>query len=103
MAVGVRVYDSAGNLTLDLGTRVGRFIGTFTTPGDQQSGSFVDSSLVGKTDFFYYYQPASSDYGGPNVTANLSTGEVSWSYDATTSGEETLPPYPSETIYYGAF
>ena len=99
MPQGLQIFNASGDIILNINDRVGRFLNTFTTDGNN-SGTFTDSNLIGKTDFFYYMPSESTDYGGPLVTANLSTGVISWEY---VMDFETSPIPSGEKVYYGAF
>lgn len=100
MTVGVRFRDSSGNLRFDITTRTGQFFGSFQTNGNQ-SGSFVDSSIVGSGTFFAYTANQSSEYGGPVVNGNLSNGAVNWSYQLQV--QDYTAPYPNDTVFYGVY
>lgn len=103
MPSGLQIFDASGNLIIDYSTRVGRFFSSFET-GGAVSGSITDSKIIGKV--FFYYTPASGmgAYGGPTVTANTSTGQISWDYSITGN-----PPQGGteadrfHTVYYGAY
>lgn len=100
MTTGLLIRDSDGNLSFDITTRTGQFFGSFETNGNQ-SGSLVDSSIVGPGTFFAYTANQSSEYGGPVVTASLSSGAINWSYQLQV--QDYTAPYPNDTVFYGVY
>lgn len=79
----------------------GNFLGSFST-GGQASGSITDARMIGLR--LVYFSPQNlSFYGGPQVTLNSSTGQISWNYAITVNGNIAAPSIPSETIYYGGY
>jgi hypothetical protein len=104
MPAGLQIFDASGNLIIDYSTRVGRFIGSFAT-GGAISGSITDTSIIGRV--FLHYTPGSGIgvYGGPEVTANTSSGVISWNYTQTTAGGAAggTSADRQHTVYYGAY
>jgi hypothetical protein len=100
MAQGLEIYDSSGNVLITYTTYVGCFLGSFSTGAS--TGSFTNAGLVGRS--LLLFNPASSgtNYGGPNITFDSSTGKVTWTYTMTVTNL-TADSYPTETIYYGAY
>lgn len=100
MPVGVILRDEYGNVILDYTTRVGKFIGQHTTNGSQ-SGSFVDTRLIGAS-FIYFSQKPSGEFGGVRAHLDADTGTVYWEYICAVSGRP-LPTPTIDTIYYGYY
>lgn len=103
MPSGLQLFNpDTGLVRLDLTTHVGRFLGTFYTPGPE-TGTHTDTRIIGNR-FFYI------GFGTPNepeVTANTSTGVITWSYTVVKTGAGgAVPPGPNErmyTVYYGVY
>jgi len=102
MPAGLQIFDASGNLIIDYSTRVGRFIGSFAT-GGAISGSITDTSIIGRVFLHYTPQSGNGFYGGPDVTANTSTGAISWNYASTGTIGAPTPADRQHTVYYGAY
>lgn len=105
MPAGLQIFDASGNLIIDYSTRVGRFIGSFAT-GGAVSGSITDTSIISRVFLHYTPESGSGIYGGPEVTANTTTGVISWDYIYATIGSGMPTPGPADrihTVYYGAY
>lgn len=93
MPQGLQLFNpDTGLVQLDFTTHVGRFLNTFSTNG-HQTGSFSDARIIGHK-FFYI--------GGSEVTANTSTGIISWNFTYTVSGSYDPPSFLA-TIHYGVY
>lgn len=103
MPQGLQVFKD-GNLIIDLSTRVGRFYASFDTAG-QLSGSLTDATIIGKSFLYFAVASGSGVYGGPDVSANTSTGLISWTYNMTVTGSFPggTPADRQHKIFYGAF
>lgn len=100
MPSGLRVWRNK-KLVIDSSSRVGKFLGSFTTDGNT-TGNFVDVNIIGKT-FFYYAISPDGLYGGPGVVANSGSGSITWDYTITISGSSATPADRVHTIYYGYY
>lgn len=102
MNAGLQLFDENGTAVLDITTYVGRFIGSFNT-GGQQTGSIIDTKIIGQR-FLHICPNSSGIYGGPNVTADTSTGVISWDFAISINGQVTIPPEDRELlIIYGVY
>lgn len=87
MAYGLRVWDAAGNLTLDTSTRLGRVLGfvevsangSLTVPEFDQGQGFARVNTTGND------IGPNAQYGWP-PSVSISGTTLSWSYPSTTRG-----------------
>ena len=104
MPAGVETYWPNGAVRISLTTYVGTFYGSFSTGGNV-TGSYTDVKMIGRS-LLLFIGDFDGIYGGPTVTLNPTTGEMSWSYDLTTEGGYIASPTTADrthTVYYGGY
>jgi hypothetical protein len=102
MSAGLQVFDSSGNLIIDVGTITGRLYGSFTISGNSGSRSVSYPSGTTGTPFFIVptmplysgqfgsYQMSAQYTIGSNPSSCTFTWVFPFAYSATTT-----------TVYYG--
>jgi hypothetical protein len=78
MPQGLQVWNAAGQLTLDTGTRISRLHGSFLTTSG--AGSIILPSLAQGDPFFLLtvpsFNPSDNNYARPTITRSGTT--ISW-------------------------
>lgn len=97
--------DHGNGYILDMTQRFGTFVGFIDTNGGT-NGSLVVPSLVGKKFFFVMHYNGTAAFtfttGGANVTFNVNTGTIVWSF-LDVENMRISEPYRYYRIYYGAY
>lgn len=101
MPTGIQIFDSQQNLIIDYTTRIGRFLGSFTTNGSK-SGAITDPLLVGQ-DVLVWPRDTLDAFQGAEISFNKGTGTISWTFSMNVDGLAVVPPYPQKKYYYGAY
>lgn len=81
MAYGFEIYDSSGNLLINLSKRVPRVLGTISS--GTTNGSYADARLAGGIPFFVTTSQLNSTGGGayfnyPSVS--ITSSGLSWTF-----------------------
>ena len=77
MAQGFQAFDAAGNLLVDVSTRITKVIGSTTIVADSTGSLSVPNANTGLIWYALYF-PVGSRYN-PVIVVNNSTGVISWS------------------------
>lgn len=99
MPSGLQLLDGQGNLTLDLTTRTGRFLGYVDTNAARTGTASIPGVSNGSI-FWLVQQISDTGDGGdingavPSISINGST--LSWDY-------ETIPSPLNHRIYFGVY
>ncbi len=102
MPIGLEIYDVEENPLFSVTTHVGRFLGSFST-GGQQEGSVVDSRIINHS-AFAYTALFSGKIGGPTFTFDNTTGRISWKYSYVVNGTESVNAADmTHTVRYGIY
>lgn len=99
MPQGLQIWDGSGNLILDTSTRLGRILGWVDVGGYPYSGSIpLPAVEAGAQMFATIYNPNSlvTPYWA-SVYVAIVAGNLDWSVDVTTFGENTL------RVVYGVY
>ncbi|CRD49584.1 hypothetical protein [Stenotrophomonas indicatrix] len=97
MAKGFRQRDPAGNLLVDVTTRLPRIIGRVTLSPGVSGSVYVPTS--GNNPIFYYYAGSNvpgREAGSPNITVNDGANTISWTYPGSAY-------YAAGTLAYGRY
>lgn len=99
MAQGLQIWDSFGEIVLDLTDRVGIIAGSVQT--NSQNGSVVVQGLDDSQGvFFFSIQSSVPDFNTRHLVISSSGKVISWNYVADNAIQSINPP---ATIYYGAY
>lgn len=82
MAQGFQIFDSTGNLVLDVSDFTLKLFATISIT-NPVNGSQVVSALIGQTNVFTIFNPDVVGTADPTISVNTTTGTVSWTYDPT--------------------
>jgi len=103
MAAGLLVWDSSGNLVVDITSRLSRFVGAYVFPSPAANGSVTDAGLLQGTPWFSFAPTAIWGYINMDVSRpvfSISGDTISWSYSAPFSSENMKI---TGTLYYGVY
>jgi hypothetical protein len=79
MAIGLRQRDPAGNILVDITTRLTRVMGTVQIAAGSNGSVVVPQS--GSNPIFYYFSSlSSSEDGSANPVITVSGDTISWNY-----------------------
>lgn len=104
MPEGVQCWNAAGQNTLDLTTRVGKFFGNASVgnsyTGAATSGTITDSRFTGYagTTPFAFIQSGGIDTDGNRVTFSFSGNVLTWTFP---NGSGSAFTRPDTTFVYG--
>jgi hypothetical protein len=109
MSYGLEIYDENGNLFLGASSTVGRFIGSFSVPAHNGSGTKtttfqIPSSALAKGKPFLWWKQVAS----PLVPfkSNADMNNLNMNFTVSSSGLVTVTSKvtnPVLTVYYGVF
>ncbi|PZQ55257.1 MAG: hypothetical protein DI555_07855 [Novosphingobium pentaromativorans] len=102
MPAGMEFYYPDGRVKIAYTDYFAAVRSSFTTTAGATSGTFTDTSLIGKA-LVHFVSSTTGNYGGPMVTLDSNTGVISWSFNVTTSGGASAGASPATTIYYGGY
>jgi len=91
MAQGLQIFDAAGNLTIDVGSSLGRLLGSLDTGGN--SGTHDEAAFNDGIPFFHVIPQAE----GRPPTVYVSGITLVWTYSDTPSYYPNVPV----TIVFG--
>lgn len=88
MAQGLQVFDTSGNLDVDITNRLPRFLGTADIPANKPTGRIVNEGITPETDIWWFILKPQTNYSAaesenvtfeyPNVTKG--NGYLYWSF-----------------------
>jgi hypothetical protein len=94
MAQGAQVFDAAGNLLIDVNTRLTRFVGRVTIVADS-TGSITVPGAANGTIWWQVYYPGTGYYS-PSISASGTT--LSWAPNTIFPGTHT-----DVVVLYGVY
>lgn len=103
MAVGLKIWNASGVVTLDSTTRVGKIIGSFSIggAGTAQTGSVTDSKLALGTPFNFAILTSSFPGTDKYPSFSFSGTTLNWSYPDPSSTLSSSRP--THDVIYGIF
>src|SRR5690554_2910391 len=104
MPQGLQINDDNGTSVIDTDTRAGSFFGQVATNGG--NGSITDARLVGRKLCAFAANTGNNNaYGGPFLSLNATSGQLSWRYEITQKDWPNMPgpSFRQHIIFYGAY